>query len=112
MASSRRPSAAPGQPRRPLTIEQVLAWADHEYRLTGRWPRTCGALVADRSERWRNIDRALRAGGRGLPGGSSLARLLAAHRSASPSSPAGPARPQRGLGGRTFARFLNFPVIP
>jgi hypothetical protein len=69
--------------RRPLTIEQVLAWADHEYRLTGRWPRTIGGpLLADRSEKWRNIDQALRAGGRGLPGGSSLARLLAEHRGA------------------------------
>jgi hypothetical protein len=79
----RRPPPLRGQPRRPLTIEQVLAWADHEYRLTGRWPRTIGGhLLADRSEKWRNIDQALRAGGRGLPGGSSLARLLAEHRGA------------------------------
>jgi hypothetical protein len=81
--ANRRSPPMPGQLRRPLTVEQVLAWADHEYRLTGRWPRTIGGpLLADRSEKWRNIDQALRAGGRGLPGGSSLARLLAEQRGA------------------------------
>jgi hypothetical protein len=79
----RRPPPVPGQPRRPLTIEQVLAWADYEFRMTGRWPRCVGGpLLADRSEKWRNIDQALRAGGRGLPRGSSLARLLAERRGA------------------------------
>ncbi len=72
----------PPVPRRPpLTVEQILAWADDEHRRTGRWPRTIGGRVlADRSEKWRNIDQALRDGGRGLTGGSSLARLLAEHR--------------------------------
>jgi hypothetical protein len=62
-------------------VAQILAWADHEHRLTRRWPRTIGGrLLADRTEKWRNIDQALRDGGRGLPGGSSLARLLAEER--------------------------------
>src|SRR5262245_22066746 len=69
--------------RRPplLTVAQILAWADHEHRLTGRWPRTMDRhVLADRNEKWRNLDQALREGLRGLPAGSSLARLLAEHR--------------------------------
>jgi hypothetical protein len=70
------------QARRPeLTIKQILAWADHEFEQKGRWPRTTDLhLLADRNEKWRNIDNSLRSGGRGLPRGGSLARLLAKRR--------------------------------
>jgi hypothetical protein len=68
--------------RRPtLSLEQILAWADYERKYTGSWPKTTGdRVVADREEKWRNIDQALRDGNRGLPGGYSLARLLADYR--------------------------------
>jgi hypothetical protein len=63
--------------RRPLTVAQILAWADAHFARTGTWPRTTtGRVHEDRVEKWRNIDSALREGLRGLPGGDSLARLL------------------------------------
>jgi hypothetical protein len=65
-----------------LSLVQILAWADAHHARTGDWPSTDSGPVHDnRNERWRNIDNALRYGLRGLAGGSSLARLLAAERS-------------------------------
>jgi hypothetical protein len=68
--------------RRPeLTIEQVLAWADAHHAAHGRWPVEDSGVVAEAPEEtWNGISQALARGGRGLPGGSSLARLLAEHR--------------------------------
>lgn len=65
----------------PLTEEEILAWADEYHRRTGRWPEGKDGDVAGRpGETWRNLNAALASGARGLPGGGSLARLLAAHR--------------------------------
>jgi hypothetical protein len=65
---------------RPLSLELILAWAVHHENATGRRPgRHSGAVAAAPGERWILIDNALRYGRRGLPGGSSLAQLLAAH---------------------------------
>lgn len=78
MGSKRNRSALPR-----LTVEQILAWADEHFRHTGEWPTvSSGELAsvgcpASAGERWRAIDGALKQGCRGLPGGSSLARLLA-----------------------------------
>jgi hypothetical protein len=70
-----------------LTIEQVLAWADAHRDATGRWPSSLSGPVAEGSEEtWAIVNMALTTGLRGLPGGSSLARLLAEHR---------PVRPRR-----------------
>jgi hypothetical protein len=45
------------------------------------WPTSDAGRIADApNEKWRGIDHALRAGGRGLRPGSSLARLLASKR--------------------------------
>jgi hypothetical protein len=64
-----------------LTLEMILIWADAHHRETGRWPTASrGRVGANRCERWRAIDEALRYGRRGLPGGSSLGLLLAEHR--------------------------------
>jgi hypothetical protein len=64
-----------------LTIGQILAWADRYHRRVGRWPRaSSGPVPGQPDEDWEQIDRALRNGKRGLPGRSSLARLLAQHR--------------------------------
>jgi hypothetical protein len=67
--------------RRPrLTEDQILAWADAHRAATGRWPlRTTGAIAGTR-DKWSDICNALRSGDRGLPKGSTLARLLARHR--------------------------------
>lgn len=67
--------------RPPLTETQILAWADAYYDRAGRWPdRNSGAIDRTGGETWQRVDKALRNGRRGLPGGSSLAQLLAAHR--------------------------------
>src|SRR5262249_53552264 len=64
-----------------LTFDQVLAWADTHHQRTGQWPTDRSGPVAEASgETWKAIDRALQQGVRGFPGGSSLARLLAAER--------------------------------
>jgi hypothetical protein len=70
-----------GRPK--LTEERILKWADAHHRRTGSWPKakTPGAVVgAAKGETWEIVSGALMAGSRGLPGGSSLARLLEAHR--------------------------------
>jgi hypothetical protein len=65
----------------PLSVKQILAWAEAYYRRHGKWPHVRSGRVAEAPENsWRMIDRALRAGRRGLPGGTTLARLLLRHR--------------------------------
>lgn len=64
-----------------LYVADILSWADEHRRRTGRFPQAnSGVVGAKRDERWRNIDASLRQGSRGLPGGWSLARLLAERR--------------------------------
>jgi hypothetical protein len=60
-----------------LRLSQIEGWARSHQRRSGRWP-TCrsGDVVDAPGETWRAIDKALRQGGRGLPGGDSLARLV------------------------------------
>jgi hypothetical protein len=65
----------------PFRAEQILAWADACHARTSRWPITrSGPIEESPGDSWRAVDTALRYGGRGLPGGSSLAQLLAEHR--------------------------------
>ncbi len=60
-----------------LTVAQILAWADTYHARTGSWPRSSsGAVLGAPGENWSKLESALRIGARGLPGGSSLARLL------------------------------------
>jgi hypothetical protein len=64
-----------------LTVAQILEWADRHHARTGAWPRQGSGPVADSGgETWLAVDRRLRRGGRGLPGGSSLAKLLTARK--------------------------------
>jgi hypothetical protein len=57
---------------RRLSVRQILAWADLHHKRTGSWPTSASGIVQDAPEEgWRRI---------GLPGGSSIARLLARHR--------------------------------
>ena len=64
----------------PLTVEQILAWADAHHARTGGWPSPgSGPVAGAPGEDWGDIDIAQCAGYRGLPRGGSLARLLARH---------------------------------
>ena len=54
-----------------------LAWAEAHHKATGRWPACrSGPIAQSSAETWMAIEQALRKGSRGLPGGSSLAKLL------------------------------------
>jgi len=70
--------------RGPLTVERILAWADTHHAATGRWPTSwsSGPIRGVPGETWPSVDASLKFGRRGLPGGSSLALLLAEHRQA------------------------------
>jgi hypothetical protein len=72
----RNPRALP-----PLTLVQILAWADAHHATRGEWPSSrTGAVAEAPEEDWRNLDLALRKGFRGLPGGMTLARMLTERR--------------------------------
>jgi hypothetical protein len=65
----------------PLTEELILLWADAHRGRTGCWPHArSGRVEGAPGQSWGAVNRALARGGRGLPGGSSLARLLGARR--------------------------------
>ncbi|HWB09893.1 MAG TPA: hypothetical protein VG826_11735 [Pirellulales bacterium] len=67
----------------PYSIKAILAWADAYRSRTGHWPNADSGPIGEApGETWYAIESALRTGIRGLQGGSSLARLLAAHRGA------------------------------
>jgi hypothetical protein len=69
--------------RRPpqLSVTNILAWADAHYQRTGTWPSLSSGLIPPAfGDSWRRVDNALRYGLRGLPGRSSLARVLAEFR--------------------------------
>jgi hypothetical protein len=75
--------AAKGK-RPDLTVDQVLAWADAHRAATGRWPTyASGPVKGEPGEKWVNLGRAFLLGRRGLPRGTSLARLIAEHRGGS-----------------------------
>jgi hypothetical protein len=60
-----------------LTPRKILVWARGHRERTGKWP-TCGSgpVLDVPGETWNGVNQALYLGLRGLPGGSSLARLL------------------------------------
>jgi DNA-binding XRE family transcriptional regulator len=62
-------------------VFKILAWSDAHRRRTGEWPnRSSGPIPDAPGETWRAVEMALFHGGRGLPGGTTLARLLAKER--------------------------------
>jgi hypothetical protein len=64
-----------------LTEQAILRWPDAYHEAHGRWPIcTSGAIAEAPGETWAAVQAALPEGGRGLPGGSSLGRLLAERR--------------------------------
>lgn len=67
----------------PLTVHQILAWADEHHQRTGGWPLgVSGDIPKAPGETWRAVEKALRKGRRGLPGGETLARFLERQRGA------------------------------
>jgi hypothetical protein len=67
-----------------LSITKILSWADEHYRLTGKWPTNrSGKVIGSNAEVWGNIGSALARGDRGLPGGTTLSKVLAEHRGVS-----------------------------
>ena len=63
-----------------LTEETILSWADAHFERTGQWPRArSGVVEASPAETWSAINYALKQGRRGLPGGTTLTRLLNEH---------------------------------
>lgn len=70
-------------PKRPdLTADQILAWADAHHTRTGEWTtRRAGEIPDAPGETWGAVEKALGLGLRGLPGGSSLPKLVAECRS-------------------------------
>src|SRR5260370_16316255 len=64
-----------------LSIEEILRWANAWKARTRQWPRKASGRISESfNDKWMTIDGALRQGLRGLPGGSSLAQLLAERR--------------------------------
>jgi hypothetical protein len=72
------PSTLPGPA---FTVEGILAWADAWHARTSRWPtRRDGPIPERRDLTWLAVNQSLRLGRHGLPGGSSLPRLLHEYR--------------------------------
>lgn len=63
-----------------LTIKQILHWADEHFQRLGKWPGHSGPVRTAPGQTWAAINQALRLGLRGLPGGTTLYRLLVEHR--------------------------------
>ena len=61
-----------------LDEAQIVRWARGHFRRTAKWPTLASGRVGDApGETWAALDLALARGTRGLPGGSSVAELLA-----------------------------------
>jgi hypothetical protein len=71
----------PALRRPPLILVTILSWADAHLDRTGRWPSCAdGQVHGAPGEAKVNLNHALSRGQRGLPGGDTLARLLARER--------------------------------
>jgi hypothetical protein len=64
----------------PLTEQQILTWTRTHFETTGQRPsQSSGPVGQSPGDTWSAVDKALAVGHRGLPGGSSLTKLLRAH---------------------------------
>src|SRR5712692_10079275 len=75
IGDERAPAARPPL----LDHNEIVMWAEAHHDRMGAWPgpTTPGIIPGTQGEKWRSLDYALHFGGRGLPGGCSLMRLLA-----------------------------------
>jgi hypothetical protein len=61
----------------PLKLRDIRRWARAHRQRTGTWPTALSGPIPEApGENWNAVNQALYNGSRGLPGGSSLARLL------------------------------------
>lgn len=67
---------------RPLSREQILAWADAHFQRNGTWPTKHSGRVPRTDDTWLRIDGALKRGIRGCPGGKALSAFLHEERGA------------------------------
>ncbi len=66
--------------RPPLSEARIARWARAHRNRTGRWPgHLDGEIAGSEGNTWSAVESALKNGGRGLPGGDSLYRLLRRH---------------------------------
>jgi hypothetical protein len=66
-----------------MTEEAIVALADLHFKQTGPWPQCESGPVRSSAvpgETWARLNDALIVGCHGLPGGSSMAKLLMTHR--------------------------------
>jgi hypothetical protein len=64
-----------------LSIAQILRWADRPPQQTGDWPaHNSGTVATAPGETWSAFNFSLTYGRRGMPGGMTLAQLLAGQR--------------------------------
>ncbi len=66
--------------RADLTVTQILNWCDEFHVRVKRWPTRRDGTRCLPSTSWAALNAALQKGVRGLPGGSSLPKLLLEHR--------------------------------
>ena len=60
-----------------MTFPEILRWADQYHNRHGTWPHsTSGPIAEAQGETWKRVNDALLRGGRGLPRGATLKRLL------------------------------------
>jgi hypothetical protein len=77
LGMKRRPNST--RPEMQLDVKKIRAWARAYRRKTGQWPqRDSGAIPNSDGETWVAVNACLRLGYRGLPGGSSLAKIFGA----------------------------------
>lgn len=63
--------------KRRLSEAEIVCWARLHHQRSGEWPRrNTGPILDAPGETWSGVDSALNGGGRGLPGASSLRKLL------------------------------------
>jgi hypothetical protein len=63
-----------------LKEKEIVAWAKAHFKATVRRPTDRrGPIAQSPGDTWCAVDQALTKGVRGLPGGSSLAKLLRRH---------------------------------
>ncbi len=65
--------------KKDLKEEQIIEWAKAFHKKHRKWPSMLSGEVEGADEVWGNLQSSLYMGGRGLPGGSSINKLLISH---------------------------------
>jgi predicted helicase len=70
------PRAKPVKNLPPLSLKQILSWADAYFEKHGTWPDSTSGPIDGTNENWKYIEHWLNYGTRGFAGGYSLVSLL------------------------------------